>query len=294
MKKIAVIGSINMDMTVETDRIPRKGETVPGKTIHYIPGGKGANQAVAAARLGGDVTFFGCVGTDAFGEQLLANLNREGIHTEHIARVSDCSSGLAVITVGENDNTIVVIPGANSAVTPAYLDTVKQEILKADLILLQNEIPQETIRRAIDLCAKAGKTVVYNPAPAYPMPREQMDKISYLTPNEHELAIVLSSSDPLEAQLLAYPEKLIVTLGSAGVCAAQNGQILTVPAHKATVVDTTGAGDTFNGAFAFALAEGYGFRDALCFANVAASLSTEKPGAQGGMPTWDEVTACGK
>ncbi len=303
MKKIAVIGSINMDMTVKTDRIPGKGETIFGRDLRYIPGGKGANQAVAAARLGGDVSMFGCVGADSFGESLLQNLKEQGIKTEWVRKVEGISSGLAMITVGENDNAIVVISGANGCVTTEYLDTVKEEILKHDIILLQNEIPMETIRYAMSFCDKAGKTVIYNPAPACLLEDDFMDKISYLTPNEHEVMIVLekeihaavvgrdTEQNSLDQLLLTYPEKLIVTVGSRGVKAADADGVFLVPSIKAQVVDTTGAGDTFNGAFAFGLSEGRSFRDAIRLANVAAGLSIEKEGAQAGMPNLDAVNS---
>ena len=294
MKKIAVIGSINMDMTVKTERIPCKGESVFGRDLRYIPGGKGANQAVAAARLGGYVSMFGCVGEDSFGESLLSNLKEQGIRTKHVRKVPGVTSGMAMITVAENDNMIVVVPGANGFVTVEYLETVKEEILEHDIILLQNEIPKETVQYAIEICHMAGKTVIYNPAPAYLLEEELIQKVSYLTPNEHEVMIVIGDSaarqsDCLDKLIINYPKKLIVTVGSRGVKAADAEGVFLVPSLKSDVVDTTGAGDTFNGAFAFALSQGQGFREALHFANVAAGLSVEKEGAQAGMPNLEAV-----
>lgn len=302
MKKIAVIGSINMDMTVRADRIPGKGETVSGRNLCYNPGGKGANQAVAAARLGGYVSMFGCVGEDSFGESLIRNLEEQGVRTEHIRKIAGVSSGVAMITVAEGDNVIVVVPGANDFVKPEYLGAVKEEILRHDIILLQNEIPDETVRYAIELCHKAGKTILYNPAPARRLETDLVEKISYLTPNEHEIRIVLSEDYQeysrmaqdgwLDRMLLCYPEKLIVTLGSQGVKAAEKESVFSIPSRKAKVVDTTGAGDTFNGAFALALAEGRSFAEALRLANAAAGLSVEKEGAQAGMPDMRSVERC--
>lgn len=289
MKKIAVIGSINMDLTAKTDCHPGKGETVSGWDLQYVPGGKGANQAVAAARLGGSVMMFGCVGEDAFADRLIQNLTRNGVDTTYVRKINGVSSGIAMITVAENDNSIVVIPGANHCVTPEYLEEVKDAVLKADVIVLQNEIPQETVLAAIDLAHCAKKTVIYNPAPVVPLTEGVMEKISYLTPNEHEAALLFSSEKDLSSLLESQDSKLIVTLGEEGAAAWENGQMLTIPARPAKVVDTTGAGDTFNGAFAYALVNDFTLEKALRFANVAASLSTEGFGAQGGMPTLEMV-----
>ena len=289
MKKIAVIGSINMDMTAAAARIPRPGETVSAQSLRYVPGGKGANQAVAAARLGGDVTMFGCVGDDGFGQKLIANLRANGVNTDHVGTVPGESSGIAMIVVAENDNAITVIPGANGHVTPAYVERNWAEIAKADIVLLQNEIPPETVRCAALRLRAAGKTVICNPAPAAPADAELLAAVTYLTPNEHEARIVLGDAQtPLETLVERFGGKLIVTLGAAGA-AGYDGAYLHVPAIRARVVDTTGAGDTMNGAFAFALAEGMDCAEALRFSNAAAGLATEKSGAQAGMPTRAEV-----
>lgn len=289
MKKIAVIGSINMDMTAKTARHPEKGETVSGWDLQYIPGGKGANQAVAAARLGGDVTMFGCVGDDAFADRLVENLQSNGVDSAHICRVSGTSCGIAMITVAQQDNSIVVIPGANSHVTPDYLETVREPLMATDIWILQNEIPQETVQYALEIGHKNGKTVLYNPAPVVALAEGVMDKISYLTPNEHETALLFPETTDLHALLEQMQGKLIVTLGSEGLVSWSEGKLLQIPARPANVLDTTGAGDTFNGAFAYALANEYPLEKALYFANVAASLSTEQFGAQTGMPTLEQV-----
>ena len=164
--KLAVIGSINMDQVVTTERIPQKGETLHGNDLNYIPGGKGANQAVAMARLGAQVTMFGCVGDDDNGRKLIENLKREQVDTSRVGIVKDTPSGLAVITVAENDNVIVVIPGANAKVDRAYIDSISESLTAYDLVVLQHEIPQDTVQYAIEYCAAHGIPVVLNPAPA--------------------------------------------------------------------------------------------------------------------------------
>lgn len=288
--KLGVVGSINMDMTVTADKIPLKGETIKGYDISYIPGGKGANQAVAAARLGAEVIMFGCVGQDEHGRLLIENLNKEGIQTTHIKTVQNQTTGLAIITIAENDNSIIVVAGANNEVTTSYVDTIKDELLACDMVLLQHEIPQETVEYVINLCYEHKVSVILNPAPARPVSQENIEKINYLTPNEHEAVVLFGTDRSTDDILKSYPEKLIITQGSRGVSVCKkDGSILTVPARKAKVVDTTGAGDTLNGAFTVAIAKEDSIEAALRFANAAASLSTEKFGAQGGMPTFHEV-----
>lgn len=287
--KISVVGSINMDMTVTAERIPLKGETLKGEDLRYIPGGKGANQAVAMAKLGAQVEMFGCVGNDDAGRTLIQNLKDVGIETSHIKVMEGTPTGIAMITVGENDNTIIVVAGANGCVDRAYIDSVKEAILQSDIVLLQHEIPLDTVAYVTDLCYANGVKVVLNPAPAAPVAKETLDKVSYLTPNEHE-ATILFGNRTVEEMLRLYPGKLLITQGSKGasIC-LDSGEIVQVPARKAKVVDTTGAGDTLNGAFTMQIANQVPVEEALRFANTAASLSTEKFGAQGGMPTCEEV-----
>ena len=292
MGKIGVVGSINMDMTVKAERIPLKGETLKGWDLQYIPGGKGANQAVAMAKLGAEVEMFGCVGDDAAGESLVKNLQDTGVETGHIKVVPGVPSGLAMITVGENDNTIIVVAGTNNHVDIDYVNEVKDSILECEIVLLQHEIPQETVEYVISLCADNGVKVVLNPGPARPVKQEILEKVTYLTPNEHEAVILFGRDISFEEMMKRYPEKLVITQGSRGVSTClKNGEVILVPARKANVVDTTGAGDTLNGAFTVAVTEGKGIAEALAFANTAAGLSTEKFGAQGGMPTLEEVRA---
>lgn len=288
--KIAVVGSINTDQTVVADRIPLKGETLFGSSINYIPGGKGANQAVAMAKLGADVTMFGCVGDDDNGQKMIANLKNNNINTNYINIVKGVPTGIAIITLGDNDNTIVVLKGANGCVDIKYVDSIKDELLKQDMVVLQHEIPLETVHYVIELCSKNNIKTVLNPAPAANVPMEIIDKVTYLTPNEHEVGLIFGKDKTLEELLKKYPKKLIVTLGSDGVITALNDhEILKVPVRKTTVVDTTGAGDTLNGAFSVRICMGDEIGDALKYANVAASLSIEKLGAQSGMPTNEEV-----
>lgn len=292
MGKIGVVGSINMDMTVKAERIPLKGETLKGWDLQYIPGGKGANQAVAMAKLGAEVEMFGCVGDDAAGESLVKNLRDTGVQTGHIKVVPGVPTGLAMITVGDNDNTIIVVAGTNDHVNIDYVNEVKDSILECEIVLLQHEIPQETVEYVIALCAEYGVKVVLNPGPARPVKEEILEKVTYLTPNEHEAVILFGKEISFEDMMRKYPEKLVITQGSRGVSTClKGGEIILVPARKANVVDTTGAGDTLNGAFTVAVTEGKGIAEALAFANTAAGLSTEKFGAQGGMPTMEEVRA---
>lgn len=288
--KLAVVGSINMDMTVTAERIPHKGETLRGDSIHYIPGGKGANQAVAMAKLGAEVEMFGCVGNDGNGQKLLEKLKSAGVGTAHVKVREDAPTGVAMITVAENDNTIIVVPGANGTVDRAYIDEVWPVLKGYDMVVLQHEIPLDTVHYVVGLCAQNGIQIVLNPAPAAEVPMEVFQKVTYLTPNEHEAVLIFGEGQTTEELLKKYPEKLIITQGSKGVAVClKSGEVLHVPARPAKVADTTGAGDTLNGAFSVRRAMGDDLKTALTYANTAASLSTEKFGAQTGMPTAAEV-----
>ncbi len=287
--KIAVVGSINIDMVVQADRIPLKGETLMGKSLSYTPGGKGANQAVAVARLGGEVTMFGAVGDDDNGKKLLKILKEEGVSADFIETKDNVNTGIAIITVGESDNTIIVVSGANNLVDKNYIDKVKEELLTHDIVIMQNEIPMETIEYVAGICNQKNIITILNPAPAKNISKDLIGKMTYITPNEHEAAIIFGE-DNIHKSLIENKEKLIITEGSKGVkIALSSGEIKTVEARKSNVCDTTGAGDTFNGAFAYAISNKMSITDSLRFANVAAGLSTEKFGAQGGMPTKEQV-----
>lgn len=287
--KISVVGSINIDMVVTADRIPLKGETLHGDRVDFHAGGKGANQAVAAARVGGDVTMFACVGDDEFGKQMVDNLAKEGIHTSHIKEVPGVNTGTALITVGEGDNCIVIVAGANAHVSKSYIDEVKDELVKSHMVMLQHEIPQETVEYVVDICNQYNIPVLLNPAPARPVDVALIEKLDYITPNEHEASIMFGDEEACKKALGTYPGKLVITQGASGVVTYEDDKELFVPSRKSVVADTTGAGDTFNGVFAYKRAIGASMEESLAYANVAAGLSVEKHGAQGGMPTAMEV-----
>lgn len=288
MAKISVIGSINMDLVVVSDNMPGKGETCMGKDFKIVPGGKGANQAVAVARMGGNVEMFGCIGNDEFGKQAAQNLQRNGIIIDHLKPVSDVT-GIASINVSENDNRIVVVPGANLYVDKSYVDEVRDSILQSDIVLMQHEIPYKTVEYIVKLCWEKGVPVVLNPAPALPLSKELIQKVKYITPNEHEVHTVMQSDEDLDVLLARYPNKLIVTLGKNGVTYHDGTSRVNVPAAEANVVDTTGAGDTFCGAFVKKISEKASIYDAVVFAQYASGLAIEKLGAQSGMPTLEEI-----
>jgi ribokinase len=289
MPKISVVGSMNVDIAVKTDKMPIDGETVIGNDIKINPGGKGANQAIAAARLGGEVEMFGCIGRDDYGELVRKVLKREGIYYDNVKTVSDVSTGVAVIVVTKNDNRIITIQGANAFTNIEYINTVKEKLLASDLVLLQQEIPPETIEYVIRLCSKAKIPVILNPAPAIPVKQELIDMVQYIIPNEHEAAPVFQTNESLNDIMLRYPNKLIITLGKNGAAFSDGESIVNVPAIEANPVDSTGAGDTFLGAFAKSIGDGAKIYEAIVFAQYASGLSIEKFGAQAGMPTMREI-----
>ncbi len=288
-RKITVIGSINMDLVTSTNRIPQVGETVLGNSFHTIPGGKGANQAVAGARLGADVTMIGAVGNDSFGETLVDHLTIQGINTENIMKVKDTSTGIATIILSDGDNSIIVVSGANNHMTPAVIEKHEEVILNSNILLLQLEIPLESVIRAVELAKKHGILTILNPAPIQKLPKELLEMVDYLTPNEHEQTLLFASIDGTDQELEKLKEKCIVTKGAKGVTIFKNGEIIEIPSIQVEAVDTTGAGDTFNGALATAFCEGAEIEDACRFANVVGAISVTKLGAQTGMPTKKEV-----
>ncbi|MFI2855966.1 ribokinase [Paenibacillus sp. JSM ZJ436] len=288
MARITVIGSSSMDLVVTSSKRPGAGETVLGDSFKTVPGGKGANQAVAAARLGADVTMVGCVGDDHLGKIILNNFKENGIHTDYVEPVTGMESGTAHIVLAEGDNSIVVVKAANDCITPAYVDRASAAIRDADIVMIQQEIPEETVVHVSELCQEYGVPLMLNPAPARPVPPSVIERAAYITPNEHEAAILFQGM-PLGEVLRRYPNKLIVTEGKAGVRYFDGEQEVVVPGYAVEAVDTTGAGDTFNGALATALAEGQSLQDSLRFANRAAALSVTKFGAQGGMPQRSDV-----
>ncbi|GIP55028.1 MULTISPECIES: ribokinase [Paenibacillus] len=290
MTKIVVIGSSSIDLVVTSSKRPGAGETVLGESFKTVPGGKGANQAVAAARLGADVTMIGRVGDDHFAQDILNNFKRNAVSIDYVEPVTHMESGTAHIILAEGDNSIVVVKAANNEVTPAYVDKSIQAFEDAAMVMIQQEIPVETVTHVSRICRKLGIPLLLNPAPARPLEEEVIENAAYITPNEHEAAILFPDLSVSEA-LRKYPNKLFITEGSRGVRYFDGSEEKLVPSYKVEVVDTTGAGDTFNAAFAVALAEGQPLYESVRFANRAASLSVTKFGAQGGMPTRREVEA---
>lgn len=296
---IAVIGSLNMDIVVEADRSPRLGETILGREAHFIPGGKGANQAVATARLGAKTTMVGAVGKDGFGTTLLEALAADGIETGKVKVVEGVATGIASILVAEKDNHIVVVPGANAHCLPEDLEQLEEVISQADTVLLQLEIPLETVCAAAELAKRLGKTVILNPAPAQNLPEHLLKNIDYITPNRSELSLLtgiptdgdLSSLEKeMEVLLEKGPCHVVTTLGSQGSAyMSKERKITFVPSLKVPVVDTTGAGDAFNGGLAYALATGNTLHDAVLFATKVSAQAVTKFGAQAGMPTLEEL-----
>jgi ribokinase len=277
-----------MDLVTSTNVVPKRGETVLGDSFHTIPGGKGANQAVAAARLGADVCMIGCVGDDSFGQMLRVHLNHQGIHTENVESIPNMASGIASITLSEGDNRIIVVPGANNFVTPEFIDKNEDCISNCSMLLLQLEIPLVSVIRAAELAKKHHVPILLNPAPIQRLPKELLEMVDYLTPNEHEQEMLFASLSGTEKELDKLKEKCIVTKGAKGVVVYQNGE-KEIPSFQVEVVDTTGAGDSFNGALALALCEGFELVDACQFANAVGAISVTKLGAQSGMPTRKEV-----
>ncbi|WP_055108538.1 ribokinase [Paenibacillus ihumii] len=281
--KITVVGSINMDLVTITTQVPQIGETLLGKQFQMNPGGKGANQAVAAARLGADVRLIGCVGNDRFGQDILEHLRNEGVDVSDVEPVTD-HTATATITVYNQDNSIIVVPAANHHVTAAFVESKREAIADSDILLVQLEILLEGVQRAVEIAKEHGVTVILNPAPIQELPAELIRQVDYLTPNEHEQIV-------LERQLQGedISGKLIVTKGSQGVSILEAGEEVNVPAYNINVVDTTGAGDSFNGGLAVALSQGMALKAACEYGNAVAALSTTKLGAQTGMPTEEEV-----
>lgn len=284
---ITVVGSINMDMVTAANLVPDQGETVIGKSFTMGPGGKGANQAVAAARLGAKVQLIGKVGQDDYGSALIDHMKAEGISEHTIAKTATTHTGIANVIVSDQDNRIIIVPGANDEVTPDYLKEFKQTIIDSDLILMQFEIPVETILYCLDLCEENDIPVIVNPAPARKIPDKYWDKVTYVTPNEGEAAQLFGTYDQRDP----LSEKLIITKGEHGVSFQVDQQEITIPAYTVEPVDTTGAGDTFNGALSVALAEKMDLKSAIKFANAASALSIQKFGAQTGMPIRASVDA---
>lgn len=293
--KITVIGSLNIDIVVETPKIPTLGETVMGMNYMLLPGGKGNNQAVASARLGADVTIIGCVGSDSYGKKLINNLIEENINTDHIVKTNKANTGLASIMVQKDQNIICVIPGANNFLTKKHIQQKEEVIRNSDIILLQLEIPIETVIESVLLANKHNVPVILNPAPAIPLPEVLLRNVTYFTPNEHEIREMFNSNEvnstSYKTLLQKIPGRIIMTKGKEGAFFTEKNtnKIIQIPSYQINTIDTTGAGDTFNAALAFKLCQNCNLEDATKFAVAAGALSTTKMGAQNGMPTYDEV-----
>ncbi|MBI5263737.1 MAG: ribokinase [Bradyrhizobium sp.] len=297
MGRVYVAGSINMDVVATAERHPNPGETVKGKAVLYFPGGKGANQAVAAVRLGATTTLIGRLGKDTAGKQLKAFLVSQRIDLGYVVEASEAPTGTAIITVAGGENTIVVIPGANEDLTPE--DVSIAPLLKGDVAVSQFEIPLPAISSFFKRARMAGATTLLNPAPAMKFNRELLDLVDVLVLNETELGLLagidLKSDEAAHItetarRIQASKDQVIcVTLGRRGVLAIVGDEPLIIPGRIVPAVDSTGAGDCFVGALAAQLADGAPFRDALSFANTAASICVQRMGAAPSMPTAEEV-----
>ncbi len=298
-KRIVVVGSINLDLVAATQRIPIAGETVAGQTFQTFPGGKGANQAVAAGRLGGSVSMIGKVGTDAFGAQLRKSLEQSNVNINAVDVVPG-SSGVALITTDANaENAIIVVPGANAQLSPADLAAHIALIRSAGIILTQLEIPLETVEYLAQIATKERIPLVLDPAPAKLLPAPLLKRVDWLTPNETETGLLLGhgpelSLDRIEDSATALLQQgsrnVILKLGNRGCyLALSDGTRRSVPAYSVKAVDTTAAGDAFNGAFAVALMNGQNPIDSAAWASAVAAIAVTRNGAQASMPTAGEV-----
>jgi ribokinase len=292
-KKIVVVGSSNTDMVVQLGRLPAPGETLLGGRFTMAAGGKGANQAVAASRAGGEVSFIARVGRDDLGDRALAGLVKEGIDLRGVARDTSESSGVALIWVSaDGENSIAVSPGANGRLSSAQVLRSKKAFFGASIVLLQLETPLASVQTAARVAREAGARVILNPAPAQPLPSALLRNVSILTPNESEAELLTGIRVTTDASAARAARRLhergvetvIITLGSRGAFVSGESLNERVPGFPAEAIDTTGAGDVFNGALAVALAEGLALRSAVQFANAAAARSVTRRGAQASAP----------
>jgi ribokinase len=300
MKKegILVIGSANMDMVVFTERFPRPGETVLGKQFAMFPGGKGANQAVCCAKLGGKTMFLGKMGKDVFQKKLCSGMKNDGVNLEHLLIDTEEPTGVALITVDDNgQNEIVVASGSNMKLMAADIQAKKILFSRAEIVLTQLEIPLETVIASAKLAKENGCIFILNPAPGTALPLKLLGLIDFLTPNETELEIISGMKVSDEASAVTAAKSLlkkgihniIITLGEKGALIVNPTHEKLIPTRRVPVVDTTAAGDAFNGAFAYSLANGAEVEEAIRFANTAASFSVTRKGAQSSMPSMKEI-----
>ncbi len=301
--RIVVVGSSNMDLSIHAQQIPKPGQTILGGRFLMSGGGKGANQAIAAARLGAEVVFVSCVGDDVFGQQLLSNYADVGLHTDHVKVSKDVASGVALILVdAQGENIISVASGANNYLMPDDVEAALRAIGKFQVLLLQLEVPLKTTLAAAKAAKKIGATVILDPAPAVPLPTELLEYVDILTPNEVEASLLtgLSTELPDFQKLVAEclwqmgVTNVVITLGSAGSYLATRDGHWQIGAHKVDAIDATAAGDAFNGALAVAVASGMSLCEAISeVASVASALSTTKRGAQPSLPTLEDIRRLG-
>lgn len=301
VKKILVIGSSNIDFVLQIDEMPRKGETIQTKAFNKIPGGKGANQACACGRLGGECTFLSAVGCDGLGDLILDSLKGANVNVEHVLHKETRPTGMAIIAVNKDgDNSIMIVPGANADCDMAYFEANYDCINEANVVIAQLETPAEDVYQLLEAAKSAGKITVLNPAPAPDhIPESVLLSLDFITPNETELAKITGMKTDTIPEISAAAELLrskgvqnvLVTIGSRGalLCNADGCEIF--PPFKSRPVDTTAAGDTFNAGFAVGLAEGKSLRSAITLANAAAAISITRKGAQTSIPTRKEVEA---
>lgn len=296
--KIAVLGSINMDLMIRSAKLPLPGETVIADSKVENPGGKGANQAVAAARMGADVTMIGCVGDDSFAEQLLANLNAECVDTSHVSQLKQTTSGVAVVMVETSgENAILVVPGANGLVGSAELEQARRVICESDVLLMQLEVPVETVIAASAIAREAGVPVILDPAPAPATVPSRLLNVDLICPNQSEAAALLNrpadslqdaSSRVSELTTLG-PRQAIITLAEQGAVVFDGERVEQIPPFEINAVDSTAAGDAFAAGLAVRLAEGATLFDSARFASAAGALAASGAGAQTAMPTREQI-----
>ncbi|MFI8345981.1 ribokinase [Streptomyces sp. NPDC085596] len=293
MTHIVVLGSTNMDLVTYVAKAPQRGETVTGREFRTIPGGKGANQATAAARAGAVVSLIGAVGNDAYGARLRDTLEHSGVDTDFLRTVEGPSGTAHIVVDDEGGNSIVVIPGANGTVD--HLSPGDEGLIaSADALLLQLEVPLAAVIAGAEAARRHGVRTVLTPSPAQPLPEELLSVTDVLVPNAYEAVTLTGRTDPLDAAvgLLDLVPEVVLTLGEAGVLyVSRNTEPLAVPAHQVAAVDSTGAGDTFAGAYAVAVAEEKPLREALSWAAAAAALSVQREGASASMPYRPEIEA---
>ena len=297
MKNICVIGSLNMDLVVNVDTMPKPGQTIIGSNFKEVPGGKGANQAVAMTRLNGNVSMIGKVGEDGFGQTLINSLKNDKVDTTYI-QTSKGATGVALITVDKNaQNSIVVSPGANFEVKEDDIDNNIEAIKNSDIVVLQLETPLNTIKYALNKAKELNKYTILNPAPAVKLDDEIIKNVDLLTPNETELEIIsgvnIETEEDIQKAAQIMIEKgvkeLIVTLGSKGSLYINKEKSMFKKAYKVEAVDTTAAGDSYTGALAVALSQDKNIEDAMDFASKVGALSVLKEGAQSSLPTLEDV-----